>query len=80
LAELDNIYDQYFQDVYIFALSLSRNEQIAEEITQEIFFKALKNLEQFKGNCKISVWLSNCKKHLFFLCRQTKKIRIGCIT
>lgn len=57
MADLKKIYDQYFQDVYLFALSLSRNEQIAEEITQETFFKALKNIEQFKGICKIKVWL-----------------------
>jgi RNA polymerase sigma factor (sigma-70 family) len=66
VADLKKIYDQHFQDVYLFALSISRNEQLAEEITQETFFKALKNIEQFKGNCKISVWLCQIAKNTFY--------------
>ena len=42
VTEFENIYNQYFRDVYSFVLSLSRNDKVAEEITQETFFKALK--------------------------------------
>lgn len=42
MTEFERIYNQYFRDVHSFVLSLSRNEKIAEEITQETFFKALK--------------------------------------
>lgn len=66
MSDLKKIYDQHFQDVYLFALSLSRNEQIAEEITQETFFKALNKIDQFKGNCKISVWLCQIAKNTYF--------------
>jgi RNA polymerase sigma-70 factor (ECF subfamily) len=38
VADFEKIYEEYFQDVYIIILSLSRNETIAEEITQETFF------------------------------------------
>ncbi|HBS47448.1 MAG TPA: RNA polymerase subunit sigma [Paenibacillus sp.] len=64
--ELEGVYDQYFRDVYIFVLSLSRDEQIAEEITQETFFKALKRIEQFRGDCKMSVWLCQIAKNTYF--------------
>ncbi|MEO2258653.1 sigma factor [Paenibacillus amylolyticus] len=47
--------------MYCFALSLSRNKQIAEEITQETFFKALKNINQFRGS---AVLKSGCVKLL----------------
>ncbi|WNS45553.1 RNA polymerase sigma factor [Paenibacillus sp. MMS20-IR301] len=66
MAEVEQIYEQYFQDVYLFALSLSRNTQIAEEITQETFVKAVKSINQFKGNCKISVWLCQIAKNSYF--------------
>jgi RNA polymerase sigma factor (sigma-70 family) len=66
VREFESIYDQYFRDVYSFVLSLSRNEQIAEEITQETFFKALKNIDKFKGNCKINVWLCQIAKNTYF--------------
>lgn len=66
MADVEQIYEQYFQDVYLFVLSLSRNKQIAEEITQETFVKAVKNINQFKGNCKISVWLCQIAKNTYF--------------
>lgn len=66
MTDVEQIYEQYFQDVYLFALSLSRSKQIAEEITQETFVKAVKNINQFKGNCKISVWLCQIAKNTYF--------------
>jgi RNA polymerase sigma-70 factor (ECF subfamily) len=73
VAEVEQIYEQYFQDVYLFALSLSRNTQIAEEITQETFVKAIKNIYQFKGNCKISVWLCQIAKNTYFTYMEKQK-------
>jgi RNA polymerase sigma factor (sigma-70 family) len=66
VAEFENIYNQYFRDVYSFLLSLSRNEKVAEEITQETFFKALKSIDKFNGNCKINVWLCQIAKNTYF--------------
>lgn len=64
--QLMEAYNQYFHDVYKFVLSLSRNEQIAEEITQETFYKALKRIEQFRGDCKMNVWLCQIAKNTYF--------------
>lgn len=78
MADVEQIYEQYFQDVYLFALSLSRDQQIAEEITQETFVKALKNIDQFKGNCKISVWLCQIAKNTYFkYMDQQKRFDLG---
>ncbi|MGG1218859.1 RNA polymerase sigma factor [Priestia endophytica] len=66
MTKFESIYSQYFRDVYLFVLSLSHNEKIAEEITQETFFKALKNIDTFNGNCKINVWLCQIAKNTYF--------------
>ncbi|WP_433957216.1 RNA polymerase sigma factor [Cytobacillus horneckiae] len=66
MAEFERIYNQYFLEVYSFVLSLSRNERIAEEITQETFFKALKSIDKFNGRCKINVWLCQIAKNTYF--------------
>ncbi|MGE8078825.1 RNA polymerase sigma factor [Peribacillus loiseleuriae] len=66
MTEFESIYNQYFRDVYSFVLVLSRNEKIAEEITQETFFKALKSIDKFNGNCKINVWLCQIAKNTYF--------------
>ena len=43
VANFENIYNQYFQDVYLFVLSLSCNETVAEEIDPAIFFSNIIN-------------------------------------
>ena len=66
MTEFESIYNQYFREVYSFVLSLSRNDKVAEEITQETFFKPLKNIDKFKGNSKLSVWLCQIAKNTYF--------------
>jgi RNA polymerase sigma-70 factor (ECF subfamily) len=75
VTDFEVIYSQYFADVYKYALSLCHNETLAEEITQETFFKALKNVDKFKGDCKIRVWLCQIAKNTYFsLCQKSNRI------
>lgn len=74
MADFQEIYDMYFRDVYRYALSLCRDEALAEEVTQETFFKALENIDQFDGRSKISVWLCSIARNTYFsLCRKEKR-------
>lgn len=66
MINFHEIYCKYFKDVYKYSLSLSRNESIAEEITQETFFKALKSIDKFDGKCKLYVWLCQIAKNTYF--------------
>ena len=66
MEDFDKIYAEYFSEVYKFVLSLCRNPTLAEEITQEAFFKALKNIDSFKGDCKLSTWLCKIAKNTFY--------------
>ncbi|MEI2665702.1 RNA polymerase sigma factor [Rossellomorea sp. LJF3] len=66
MTEFEKIYDQYFREVYAFILSLSRDEKLAEEITQETFFKALKSMDSFQGHSKMNVWLCQIAKNTYF--------------
>ena len=65
MTNFQEVYDLYFREVYRYALSLCRNESIAEEITQETFYKALAKLDSFDGKCKISVWLCQIAKNTY---------------
>ncbi|MUT65979.1 RNA polymerase sigma factor [Paenibacillus sp. NEAU-GSW1] len=66
MTQFELIYNQHFKDVYRFVLSLCRDAAMAEEITQETFFKALKSIHQFKGTSKINVWLCQIAKNTYF--------------
>ena len=66
MTEFEEVYRLYFRDVYRYCLALTRDEQMAEEVTQETFFKALKAIDQFDGRCKLYVWLCQIAKHTYF--------------
>ena len=66
MTDFQRVYDLYFKDVYKYALSLSRDPGIAEEVTQETFFKALKSIDSFRGQCRLYVWLCQIAKNTYF--------------
>lgn len=73
--EFEGIYTAYFRDVYIYLRSLSANEDLAEDLTQETFSKALKALDSFDGSKDIRAWLFTIAKNLYFThCRRQKRI------
>ena len=66
VPEFQEVYELYFRDVYKYVLALCRDEHMAEEVTQETFFKALKSIGSFRGQCKLYVWLCQIAKHTYF--------------
>ena len=65
MSDFDEIYRLYAGNVYRFLLRMSGNPDIAEELTSETFYRAVKNIDRFHGNCKISVWLCEIAKNLY---------------
>ena len=59
----EEIYKRYAGYVYKYLLSLTGNEDISEEITQETFYQAVKNINRFDGSCRISTWLCAIAKN-----------------
>ena len=55
MLNIQEVYEQYFTIVYRYLLSLSHNTHIAEELTQETFFKALKKVDDFRGDCDLDI-------------------------
>ena len=66
MEDFDQIYAKYFSEVYKFVLSLCRDPGLAEEITQEAFFKALKHIDSFNGDCRLSTWLCKIARNTFY--------------
>ncbi len=64
--DFEEIYQAYFHDVYLYTRSLVIDENIAEEITQETFFKALRSMHQFDGKKDIRAWLFTIAKNTYF--------------
>jgi len=66
VTDFERIYKEYFNDVYLYIRRLSGDEHVAEEITSETFFKALKSIDSFRGECEIRVWLCQIAKNSYY--------------
>lgn len=73
MTEFEDIYINYFKDIFLYIYSLSGDRHIAEDITAETFMKAIKSIEKFKGNCDIRVWLCQIAKNCYFSFLRKKK-------
>ena len=65
-VDFEKVYLEYYDSVYRYVLSLCGEEDLAGEITQEAFFKALKHINSFRGECKLSVWLCQIAKNTYY--------------
>ncbi len=50
--DFEEVYLRYYDSVFKYMMTLCKNESIAEEITQETFYKALKNIEKYNEKYK----------------------------
>ena len=63
MQSMEEIYQSYALTVYKYLLSLCKSEDIAEELTQETFYQAIKSINRYDGSCHISTWLCAIAKN-----------------
>ena len=66
MEDLSDIYKSYADEVKRFLICLTSNVDLAEELTQETFYQAVKSIGRYNGECKISVWLCQIAKHTYY--------------
>ena len=73
--DVEALYNQYFHAVYLYLCSVSHDESLAEELTQETFFKAVKAADSFRGDCDVRVWLCQIAKNLYLThCKRQNRL------
>lgn len=65
MQSMDEIYQQYAQMVYKFLLSRTCNSDLAEELTQETFYQAIRTIDRFDESCQLSTWLCAIAKNVY---------------
>jgi len=66
VIEIDGLYEEYSDLVYKYIYRLSENYDVAEELTQETFYQAVRTIGRFRGDCKMSSWLCQIAKHTWY--------------
>ena len=60
---MEEIYKEYSKIVYNYLLSLTCNSEIAEELMQETFYSAVKNINKFRNESNIKTWICKIAKN-----------------
>ena len=77
MLDIDKIYEQDFETVYKFLFCLTHDSNLSEELTQETFYRAIQRINTFKGNSKMSVWLCQIAKNIWYNeLKKNKKVQI----
>ena len=61
----DKLYKACYMQVYSYVMTLTKEKESAEEITQETFFKAITTDRTFRGESECTTWLCAIAKNLF---------------
>ena len=61
----EKLYDAYYMRVFSYAMTLTADRHLAEEIAQETFFRAFSRLGGFRGESDEATWLCAIAKNLY---------------
>lgn len=64
IAAFESLMTAYENRIYSLALRSTGSEQDAADITQEVFLRAWKNLDSFRGDSSLSTWLYRVTSNL----------------
>jgi RNA polymerase sigma factor (sigma-70 family) len=66
LGDLHEIYNDYAEDIFKYLMCLCHDADLSEELTQETFYQAVRSIDRYNGECKMSVWLCQIAKHSYY--------------
>ena len=64
--DMNQIYEKYADVVYGFILRMCHDENLAEDILQDTFLKAIEKINTFDQKCKLTTWLCQIAKNTYF--------------
>lgn len=65
MQDMDDVYRQHAQTVFKYLMVLTHEADLAEELTQETFYQAVRNIDRFDESCKITTWLCAIAKNQY---------------
>ena len=59
----EKIYDRYKDRIYGFIMNMTNNQQIAQDLSHDVFLKVMRKAEQFSNEYKFSTWIFTIAKN-----------------
>lgn len=73
MRNINELVEEYSNNIYKYLICLTHSKDIAEELTQETLYRAIKHINQLKDDTKIELWLCKIAKNLWLQDVQRKK-------
>ncbi len=64
--DYEKLYNSYYMQIYSYVVSIARNRELAEEITQNTCYKAIFAKAKFKDKSNELTWLCSIAKNLYY--------------
>ena len=65
-VDFSEVYKQYAKRLYLFIYSTCRNSDLAEDVVQTAFLKAILNVDSFHGTCSIYSWITKIALNVLY--------------
>ena len=72
-TDFEQLYNTYYMKVYSFVMTLTRSQDVSEEITQKTFFRAMTTSKKHSGDSSEFTWLCAIAKNLLIDEQRTYK-------
>lgn len=66
MQNIEEMYEKYSKIVYKYIFCLTKNQELSEEIVQDTFLVAVKNIDKFEEKSKLSTWLCAISKNIYY--------------
>lgn len=66
MQNIEEMYEKYSKIIYKYIFCLTKNHELSEEIVQDTFLVAVKNINKFEGKSKFSTWLCAIAKNIYY--------------
>lgn len=66
MEDIVKIFNLYFKDVYYFIFYLSKNKEIAEDVSSITFLKVIENIENFRNDSSIKTYIFKIAKNSYY--------------
>ena len=66
MTEFEKLFNENREFIFKYLVKMTHDPSLSEELTQETFYQAIRSIDRFDGSCKLSVWLCQIAKHLWY--------------
>lgn len=76
MKAFENLYREYYGQIYGFIYRMCADAGLAEDLTQETFLQAYTSFHRFRGDCEVFTWLAAIAKHTYFKYLKKNKLHL----